>query len=375
MNTLFVLTTSIIKAPLKLLIKRRVVDMVIRKFVTVVACSMAIFALSGCGGGGGGGGGGTLDVSTTTPLSVTVIDGAIKGAVVCLDKNLNGVCDAGEPQGTTDASGRVTFNVANADVGQYPILAIVDVGAVDQDTGAVTTRYVMKAPKDAANLVTPLTTLVQTTVDTTGATTQAAANAVQLQLGITNSPLEDFTKTGEAKAQAIANAVVVTTQQQATAVQAAKGTQTSSGATITQADLDKLVTQKVAAIADQLATAATDATVTAAATPTARVAALKVKTDAIVATDGIKDQASASVAIDQTNQTKPDTTFVAGVAKASLANFNFKSLNLRTLLRTYSCGEYARQQWLLQIPLASPAKICKWRCSELGHRKYTSPRR
>ena len=61
-----------------------------------LALSMAGAAalLGGCGGGN--------DVAapvaaTTTPLSATVIDGAIHKALVCLDKNANGACLATHP--------------------------------------------------------------------------------------------------------------------------------------------------------------------------------------------------------------------------------------------------------------------------------------
>lgn len=323
----------------------------IRRFSALLIGGLAASILVACGGGGGGGG----EIAATSAVSVTVIDGAIENALVCLDKNTNGACDVGEPQGRTTADGKVTFTVAKADLGQYPILAVVGTDAIDKDTGAVTERYVMKAPKDAAALVTPLTTLVQTTVETTGGSTKDAASAVQLQLGITNSPLDDFTKNSDTTAQAIANAVVVTTQQQSALVKAAVGTKTSSDATITQADVDKLVTQKVAALAQQLATAASDATVTAAGTAVARVAALKVKTAVIVSTDGIKDKDSASVAVDQAKTTLPDTSFVGGEARASLANFRFNSLSdnymrysVRTAAEATPVNGVYKYRWLRQ---------------------------
>src|SRR3954452_17998457 len=88
-----------------------------------VAASMALVVA--CGGGGGGEGGGTTTVNntgggstsapTTTAVGVTVVDGAIRNATVCLDKNLNGLCDTGEPSAKTDASGAATLQVDAAD--------------------------------------------------------------------------------------------------------------------------------------------------------------------------------------------------------------------------------------------------------------------
>jgi flagellar hook-associated protein 2 len=115
-----------------------------------------------------------------------VIDGAIKNAKVCLDKNLSGICDTGEPSGTTDASGKTTLTVDSADVGKYPIVAIIGTNAIDADTGPVLTPYTLRAPADQTAVVSPYTSLVQSyndavsmlkvvsdpksTVDTYGAT-------------------------------------------------------------------------------------------------------------------------------------------------------------------------------------------------------------
>ncbi len=262
----------------------------------IVAACAATIALAGCGGSGDG-----TPVANSSMLTVTVIDGAIEGALVCLDVNSNGMCETGEPHGTTDVSGKATFSVANADAGKFPVLAVMGPGAKDADlSGIAMLPYTMKAPKDNPALVTPLTTLVQVQVESTGATTAAAATAVQQQLGIDNSPLLDFTKTGEKKAQSIANAVVVTTQTQADTIKAAKGSQTASGATVTQGDLDKLVAQKVAALLDQLVVKAIE---NADKGAKARVDALKVAATTILSTDGIKDASSATAAVEQTKQT------------------------------------------------------------------------
>ena len=123
-----------------------------RKICLAVAGAAAL-ALAGCGGGGGGGTPATGGGTSTTPFSTTVIDGAVQNALVCLDKNSNGACDADEPQGKTDVAGKVTFDIANADVGKYPILAIVGTDAVDADTGPVATAYTMTAPADKAAVV------------------------------------------------------------------------------------------------------------------------------------------------------------------------------------------------------------------------------
>ena len=79
-------------------------------------CSTAflVFVLSACGGGGGSSSnaGGTSSAKTK-PTTITVIDGYIQGATVCVDKNNNGVCEDGETKGTTDVNGKVTLDTVN----------------------------------------------------------------------------------------------------------------------------------------------------------------------------------------------------------------------------------------------------------------------
>src|SRR4051812_36566681 len=95
----------------------------------------AATALAGCGGGGGGDTPMPPPVVTTTNVATRVVDGPLRNALVCLDKNVNGACEAGEPQARTDTSGNATLVVDNADVGKFPILALVGTDAVDVVNG------------------------------------------------------------------------------------------------------------------------------------------------------------------------------------------------------------------------------------------------
>jgi hypothetical protein len=63
----------------------------------VLALASTTILIAGCGGGGGGSSSGVGGgAGSTTGVAVTVVDGAIQNAVVCLDKNGNGSCDADE---------------------------------------------------------------------------------------------------------------------------------------------------------------------------------------------------------------------------------------------------------------------------------------
>jgi trimeric autotransporter adhesin len=165
----------------------------------------AVLTLSGCGGGGGGGGGAPGGASgpgqqpvSTTELSGAVADGLIQGAKVCYDLNDNAKCDSGEPiSNDTGADGKYTLNVPNDQAGKHAVIALVPVGAVDSDTGPVTKAYEMKSPPQADTsksiFVSPITTIVQNVMVASGVTDPAAAIAlVKTQLGMANSPLDNF---------------------------------------------------------------------------------------------------------------------------------------------------------------------------------------
>jgi trimeric autotransporter adhesin len=208
--------------------------------------SVGALGLYGCGGGSSPATNTATTTNTvaTTDVSLTVIDGPIEKAKVCLDINNNGVCDNNEPEGMTDANGKVTIKVNSTDVGKYPVIAVVDTNSFDADTGTVPTPFTMKAPADQTAVITPLTTLVHNhMVSNPGSTSAAAADVVKAQTGINVSLFEDFSKgaTDDHKAAAnIARMVVVTTQQQSLAVKDAEGTIVNN-ATITKADLDKAI--------------------------------------------------------------------------------------------------------------------------------------
>jgi hypothetical protein len=295
--------------------------------------SAAVLALAACGGGGDNAAApvaaapppapAPAPAPTTTNVSTTVVDGAIKNAVVCLDKNGNGQCDADETKGTTDAAGQVTLAVPNADVGKYPLLAVIGTDAVDADNGPVTTRYTLSAPADQVAIVSPLTTLVQQTVATNGVTSAEAAKSVQDATGITASLFTDFSKAtpptdGSVNAATVARMLVLATQRQANAVASALGTPAIDGATITQADLDKAIQKKLLELLNDLVTALSDPTVAAAATPAAKEAALLAAATTLVSGSGLTP-ASVAVAVAVNTQAAAPEPTTPRVAAASIS--------------------------------------------------------
>jgi hypothetical protein len=209
---------------------------------------LAVAVLAACGGGDG---------SDTVAVSTTVLDGAIENATVCLDKNDNGACDAGEPTGKTNASGAVTLSVDKADAGKYPLLALVGTDAIDADHGHVTSPYALSTTADRPSLITPLTTLVKAQTDSGGLTTAEAEKSLQSRLSISTSLFDNYHATGGSESLAtLARLLTLLTQQIYANVQSAVGTTDTSGGTITQQDLQRVMarylTDQVQAVASAL---------------------------------------------------------------------------------------------------------------------------
>ncbi len=297
--------------------------------ISLAIASAGLLTLYGCGGGSSS----TAtapppsSVATTADVGITVIDGPIKNATVCLDKNNNGACDTGEPTGKTDVAGKVTLKVDLADVGKYAVLAVVGTDAVDSDTGAVPVPFTLKAPADKTGVVSPLTTLVQSIIESTGVSSAVAASQVQAQTGINVSLFEDFTKSTSTDNQAagtIARMLVVTTQQQSSLLGSSVGGSAIDGALITKADLDKIIQNKLLEILPALLTALADPAVLAATTTAAKEAALLAQANTLVSTTGLTT-ASVATLVAINNQTAATTTAAADVpaAGASLRLLNF----------------------------------------------------
>jgi Peptidase M30 len=208
----------------------------------LILTAFLVFILSACGGGGG------AAPEPTTATTYTVIDGLVKGAVVCVDKNKNGLCDSAELQGTTDSLGVVTLNILNSEIGKYPVLGIVPVGAVDADdpSNPIAIAFTMQAPADKSNIISPLTTLVQHQIDK-GFTMAQAGALVQAQTGVTDA-FANFVTPSDTRARVIAKTIVQMTQTKLAdrTLKAVVGTTDPvSKKVITQADLNTAVTASI----------------------------------------------------------------------------------------------------------------------------------
>jgi hypothetical protein len=255
-------------------------------WIALLAATPIAFALAACGSGTDPVDS-TPPASTTTTLSVTVLDGAT-GATACLDLNSNGVCDPDEPSTVTDAAGKASGDVPNADVGRYPVVVMVPVGAATADSGPVTTAYTLQAPADQSAVVSPLTTLGQARMATAGSTSAEAAAIVQARAGLKVSPFANYAAdratSADAEAAArLARLVVIAMQQQLASLSTVVGQADISGATVTAADLQRVVVDSLVGALPALAAAMGDQSVAAATTPAALDAALGALSTTLIA--------------------------------------------------------------------------------------------
>jgi len=315
---------------------------ILRKYPLASSAALAIAvaaALSACGGGGST----SSDTPASTPstpvsaapvtksVPVKVIDGAIKNALVCLDKNANGACDEGEPSGRTDAGGNATLSVPEADAGKYSVLALVGTDAVDAEFGPVTTAFSMIAPADKPAVVSPLTTLVHVHAQNTGMSSTEAEAYVKAQSGLDASMFADYTTaaasdTSAGNAKALARLIVVSSQEAQPLVRGAVGQKDASGATVTQGDADKVVAQRLIELLSYLGAAAVDPAIRGAADP---VAAFKAVAADILSDEDLNDKAVvAKVGVQRLAAAEAATqATVAPAASAALRMLTFKDVS------------------------------------------------
>jgi hypothetical protein len=290
--------------------------------------------LVACGGGSDTASAPPPPAATTVKITGKAVDGPLQGAIACYDLNDNGACDSGEPTSApSDADGNFSFDVDTAVAGRHRVVVDVPATAIDKDTGAaVGTGFTLQSPATSsatqAVFVSPLTTLVQAQIDTTGATLSAATEFIQTQAGLSVSPLADFTagtSTANRQAANVARLVVLTTQQQNTAVASVVGTADISGSTITARDLNKVVAQAVIAALPTVAATVADPTV-ANATGAALQTALTAAAQTVVAQTGLTvSTAAASVGV---NKLPPDLSAASSPrASATLTALRYTSAN------------------------------------------------
>jgi trimeric autotransporter adhesin len=274
--------------------------------------------LIACGGGGG-------DATVTPPVVVdppapttsaqaVTVAGLGAGALVCLDKNANGTCEAGETQGTTGAEGTVTLAVPLADVGKYSVL-------VEVSGAAVGTAYSMVTPADKPAVVSPLTTLVATQAASARQTTVDAEKNLQDRLGTSAPLMTDYSKGTDDASKYLGNVartVVVATQKQLTDTSGAKA---ADGSAVPKNDIVRAVNNGLLSNLATVAAQASDPAVTGAATPAAKETAIQAAAAVVATAVGLTPANTGTVVA--TTALPPKATPTSPATSSSLRWFSF----------------------------------------------------
>ncbi|MBL0229946.1 MAG: hypothetical protein IPP76_03755 [Moraxellaceae bacterium] len=155
----------------------------------------ATMMLTGCGGGGDDNNSSTPVTTPPTTIKLTtlsgvVADGYIQGAIVCLDKNANLLCDTSEIQTTTNNKGEYTLkNVNSDDATTFPVIALIPIGAIDQDdpTHAISQPYTLTTPIGKHAFISPITSLIKEYRDDNALSTEEASQVIASLLAAPNS--------------------------------------------------------------------------------------------------------------------------------------------------------------------------------------------
>ncbi|MEZ8296177.1 DUF1566 domain-containing protein [Vibrio splendidus] len=132
-----------------------------------------------------------LKQSQTKPSSQNIsgiaLDGYLRNAKVCLDRNSNAMCDSVDGEiATTDAEGRFQLDVDN-DVAQYPILVEAVAGiTIDMDSPnqPIESGFTLEVPSSNSDVISPVTSLIASVSRTSGISFDEATQLVASDLGI-----------------------------------------------------------------------------------------------------------------------------------------------------------------------------------------------
>ena len=155
-----------------------------KKIVSSTITASILISFTACGGGSS---------SPTTKINGTAVDGYISGATVCLDLNLDNVCQSSsEPTSTTTSEGKFSLNITNTHKSHthYAAAPILVYGGTDITT-SLNFVGLMKVQNSSTSLiVSPLTTMVKAIINS-GKTEDEAKTAVATLFSLS---IEDIMK-------------------------------------------------------------------------------------------------------------------------------------------------------------------------------------
>ncbi len=149
---------------------------------------VAALLLGGCGSDGGGG---------SSSISGVAIDGYIRNAKACVDRNYNKICDSNEPSATTQSRGVFSIPASATDSGNYPIVIEAGTDAFDEGRGAYFATPLKLTAPAGVTTITPITSLVQQKISEGKDRATAEAETTSL-LGVSSGSLYgDYIASGD----------------------------------------------------------------------------------------------------------------------------------------------------------------------------------
>lgn len=199
--------------------------MMTTKYLTAAMTVATAGLLAACGGGGSTGANSLNATGGNAPVTVRGVaqDGYLQNALVCLDVNINGQCDADEPSTMTGPGGQFSITDVSGDTAQTaPILVMAQAGStIDEDTQTpVSDAYSMYAPP-GYQVVNPITSLIAQQAISVGQLSQGfAGNLMPMEQYVAQQIFGDASESGLLKLDYISgqqNATLSAAQQQALA--------------------------------------------------------------------------------------------------------------------------------------------------------------
>ncbi len=173
-----------------------------RQFIKYSALAGAIASLVACGGGGG-------SSPETSQVAGLVADGYLRGAIVCLDQDLDGSCVGEEVRTVSEAGGKYSLSVpSGVDASAFPIVVVVGTDAFDEGEPGSTTgdvqveeAFTLASPPGKSAFVSPLTTLIYKIArNNTAEELKRVEDEIKDQMGISGSATDlyaDFVSKSE----------------------------------------------------------------------------------------------------------------------------------------------------------------------------------
>jgi len=184
------------------------------RFKPTILAAMCASMLSACGGGDGNGASapaGATPPNNSPALTGKAIDGYLVGAKVCLDVNTNGICDAGEPNGVTNAAGDYSIPFSGDAAGQRLLVQVTpDTRDLSRPEGfRFPAGFTLSAVAGTSTTqhISPLTTMVAAQMEA-GMTEAEAIAAVQALLGGPVDPSANYVANGDASTATVAAQIV-----------------------------------------------------------------------------------------------------------------------------------------------------------------------